>query len=165
MDREGLQFELIKYKKYALRQYEMIKLLKVEILKIKKLAALKDQKDEQKVNPAWVTNQDANLIQPKDHKALKEDLIFLKEALNKAEEEKKILKANADKYERRAKYTLEKFQEIKAKELQLIQIGEDKMKGSANLVEQKYKKKLEKVNSRLKELEDENNALKLKKSD
>ena len=29
--------------------------------------------------------------------------------LNEAEEEKKLHKANADKYERRAKYTLEKF--------------------------------------------------------
>jgi hypothetical protein len=39
---------------------------------------------------------------------------------NEAEEEKRLLKANADKYKRRAEYTLEKFKEIKAKEMQLI---------------------------------------------
>jgi len=44
--------------------------------------------------------------------------------LNEAEEEKRLLKASSDKYERRAKYTLEKFNEIKAKEMQLIQMGE-----------------------------------------
>jgi len=37
--------------------------------------------------------------------------------MNEFTEERVILKANADKYERRAKYTLEKFQEIKAKEM------------------------------------------------
>jgi len=82
--------------------------------------------------------------------------------LNEAEAEKKLLKASAEKYERRAKYTLEKFQEIKAKEMQLIQLGEDKAKGDLNLMESKYKKKLEKLGIKVKALEEENNAAKLK---
>jgi len=65
--------------------------------------------------------------------------------LNDSEEEKRLHKATSEKYERRAKYTLEKFNEIKAKEMQLIQLGENKMKGEAHLVETKYKKKVEKL--------------------
>jgi len=45
------------------------------------------------------------------------------------------LKATADKYERRAKYAVEKFQEIKAKEMQLISVGEQKVKGDIHLLE------------------------------
>ena len=82
--------------------------------------------------------------------------------MNEAEAEKKLLKESADKYERRAKYTLEKFQEIKAKEMQLIQLGEDKAKGELNLMESKYKKKIEKLSTKAKALEEENNAYKLK---
>ena len=44
----------------------------------------------------------------------------LKQQVNEAEEERKMLRAKADKYERRANYTLEKFKEIKEKEMQLI---------------------------------------------
>ena len=73
-----------------------------------------------------------------------------------------MLRAKADKYERRAHYTLEKFKEIKEKEMQLIQLGEDKVKGELNLMETKYKKKVEKLGLKLKTLEDENNAFKLK---
>lgn len=36
---------------------------------------------------------------------------------NESEEEKRLAKAQAEKYKRRAEYTLEKFNEIKAKEL------------------------------------------------
>ena len=117
MDREGLQFELVKYKKFAFQQYETIRLLRVEIMKIKKIAAIKDEKLAVVKIPGWVTNQDSNLMNPKDTKALREDISFLKETLNKCEEQNKLLKANSDKYERRAKYTLEKFKEIKAKEM------------------------------------------------
>lgn len=121
MDREGLKNELIQYKRFSLQQYEQIRLLKVEIMKIKKLAAIKNTEAKadghKKENPGWVTNQDANLIRPKDYESLKDEMSELKQQLNDAEEEKRLLKANADKYERRAKYTLEKFQEIKAKEM------------------------------------------------
>ena len=140
--------------------------MKVEIAKIKKIAAIKDNelkdKEDKKAssseNPGWVTNQDSALLRPKDYKALQKELSTLKSQVNEAEAEKKLLKASAEKYERRAKYTLEKFQEIKAKEMQLIQLGEDKAKGELNLMESKYKKKLEKLNIKAKALEEENNA-------
>ena len=41
-------------------------------------------------------------------------------------------------------------------------MGEDKMKGEVHLVETKYKKKLEKLNQKVKAQEEENNSLKLK---
>ena len=88
-------------------------------------------------------------MRPKDSKNLQEEIVELRKALNELSDERVVLKASADKYERRAKYTLEKFQEIKAKEMQLIQLGEEKMKGEANLVETKYKRKLAVVNSKL----------------
>lgn len=56
-------------------------------------------------------------MRPKDAKKLQDELVALKQTLNDIEEEKKILKANSEKYQRRAKYTLEKFKEIKAKEM------------------------------------------------
>lgn len=46
--------------------------------------------------------------------------------------------------------------------MQLIQLGEDKAKGDLNLMESKYKKKLEKLSIKVKALEEENNAQKLK---
>ena len=46
--------------------------------------------------------------------------------------------------------------------MQLIQLGEDKAKGDLNLMESKYKKKLEKLSIKFKALEEENNAAKLK---
>jgi len=36
---------------------------------------------------------------------------------NESQEENKLLKAQADKYKRRAEYAVDKFKEIKAKEL------------------------------------------------
>lgn len=120
MDREGLAKELIEYKKFALQQYEQIKLLKVEIQKIKRLAGITKQKGpaaKDNAPPVWATNQDSNLMRPKDAKKLQDEIVALKQTLNDLEEEKKLLKANSDKYERRAKYTLEKFKEIKAKEM------------------------------------------------
>ena len=154
MDREGLKNELMQYKRFSLQQYEQIRLLKVEIMKIKKIAAIKNAEAkgeiQKKENPGWVTNQDSNLVRPKDYQALKDELSELKQQLNDSEEEKRLHKANADKYERRARYTLEKFQEIKAKEMQLIQMGEDKMKGEVHLVETKFKKKIEKLSQKVK---------------
>lgn len=60
------------------------------------------------------------MIRGKDAKALQEEINMLKEQLVDYESEKKILVANAKKYEARAKYTLDKFNEIKEKEMQLI---------------------------------------------
>ena len=120
MDREGLAKELIEYKKFALQQYEQIKLLKVEIQKIKRFAGITKQKGpaaKDNAPPAWATNQDSNLMRPKDAKKLQDEIVALKQTLNDLEEEKKLLKANCEKYQRRAKYTLEKFNEIKAKEM------------------------------------------------
>jgi predicted ribosome quality control (RQC) complex YloA/Tae2 family protein len=85
-------------------------------------------------------------MRPRDAQNLQEEITELRHHINSLEEEKKLLKANSDKYERRAKYTLEKFHEIKAKELQLIQMGEQKMIGQANLIETKYKKKVAALN-------------------
>tara|TARA_B110000285_G_C14901177_1_gene503343 strand:- start:386 stop:532 length:147 start_codon:yes stop_codon:yes gene_type:complete len=48
-------------------------------------------------------------MRPKDSKNLQEEIVELRKSLNELSEERVILKASADKYERRAKYTLEKF--------------------------------------------------------
>ena len=95
-------------------------------------------------------------------KNLQEDNIVLKQKVNILEEEKKTLKAQAEKYERRAKYTIEKFHEIKAKEMQLIAVGEQKMVGEVHLTEQKYRKKLDKLKEKVTQLEKDNCELKIK---
>ena len=158
MDREGLLQELKEYKVFSLQQYEQIRLLKVEIMKIKKLAAQKgvQVKPGEKNTVSWVNNNDSNLLRGKDAKSLQEEVNSLREMVNGFQEEKKILIANAQKYERRAKYTLQKFNEIKDKELQLIQHGEDKVKGDVFMVEGKFKKKIETLNDKVKELTDQN---------
>lgn len=79
-------------------------------MKIKKLAGIaKNDINHPKSNPQWMNHQDANLMRPKDSKNLQEEIVELRKTLNELQEERVILKANADKYERRAKYTLEKF--------------------------------------------------------
>jgi len=165
MDREGLLNELNHYKKFSLQQYETIKLLKVEIMKIKKMAAQRQVPaggmTKSNKPPEWATTQDPNHPK-KDRKTLEDEHSWLKQMYNESEEEKRILKANAEKYKKRAEYTLEKFNEIKAKEMQLIQMGEDKVKGDNHLLEAKYKKKIEKQLDKIKKLEEENNAMKLK---
>jgi len=134
-------------------------------MKIKKIAGMSKndinqvQKDGQ---PKWMTHQDSNLMRPKDIKNLQDEIIELRKAMNEFNEERVILKANADKYERRAKYTLEKFQEIKAKEMQLIQMGEQKVKGENSLIEMKYKKKVAALNSKISSLTEENIQFKQK---
>ena len=120
MDREGLINELSAYKKFSMQQYETIRLLKVEIQKIKKLAAQKEPRSPKQKEAAPKPLDTLLNGQPKDEKTLREEIAFLRQVVNEAEEEKKLLKANSLKYERRAKYTLEKFNEIKAKEMQLI---------------------------------------------
>lgn len=86
----------------------------------------------------------------------------MRQVVNEVEEEKKLHKANSLKYERRAKYTLDKFNEIKAKEMQLIQMGEEKVRGEINLIETKYKKKIATLNEKMKKLEEENVQMKMK---
>jgi polyhydroxyalkanoate synthesis regulator phasin len=76
-------------------------------MKIKKIAGQSSLKVAE--TPAWATHQDANLMRPKDAKNLQEEITELRQKLNTIEEEKKLLKANSDKYERRAKYTMDKF--------------------------------------------------------
>jgi predicted RNase H-like nuclease (RuvC/YqgF family) len=93
-------------------------------MKIKKIAAQGNNTFKTTENPAWVNNLDSNLMRPRDATSLQEEITELRHHINNLDEEKKNLKANAEKYERRAKYTLEKFREIKAKEMQLIQLGE-----------------------------------------
>jgi len=60
-------------------------------------------------SPAWFKEQSSTLLKPHDQKRLQDDNILLKQRLNILEEEKKSLKAQADKYKRRAEYTVEKF--------------------------------------------------------
>ena len=158
MDREGLINERNHYKKFSLQRFETIRHLKVEIMKIKKLAKQSKPENAPPYNVDWTKNENKG----KDEEALKEECSWLKQMLNQAEEDKRLLKATSEKYERRARYTLDKFNEIKAKEMHLIQLGENKMKGEAHLVETKYKKKLEKITTKLKEVEAENNSIKLK---
>jgi hypothetical protein len=86
-------------------------------MKIKKIAAQGTEKAKAPENPAWMNYQDSNLMRPRDATNLQEEITQLRHVINDLDEEKKLLKANSDKYERRAKYTLEKFQEIKSKEL------------------------------------------------
>lgn len=151
MDREGLLNELQHYKRFALSQFESIRTLKVEIAKIKRMAAAQRKSG---TGAAQGRGADANSVstiekhllpasQARDAEELRKENGWLKEMLNEAEEEKKLLKAAKDKYERRARYTLEKFNEIKAKEMHLIQMGEDKVRGEINLINAKYKQKLE----------------------
>ena len=77
-------------------------------------------KPGEKNTVSWINNNDSNLLRGKDAKSLQEEVNWLREQVNEFQEEKKILIANAHKYERRAKYTLEKFNEIKTKEMNLI---------------------------------------------
>lgn len=49
-------------------------------------------------NPGWVTNQDSNLIRPKDYETLMKEISNLKVMLNESEEDRKLHKANSDKY-------------------------------------------------------------------
>ena len=86
-------------------------------MKIKKIAAQGTNTVKAAENPAWVNNLDSNLMRPRDAKNLQEEITELHHHINSLEEENKLLKVNSEKYERRAKYTLEKFKEIKAKEL------------------------------------------------
>lgn len=62
------------------------------------------------------------------------------------------------------KYTIEKFNEIKEKEMQLIQMGEDKVRSEINLTDGKLKKKIEQQKEKIKKLELEGNDMKLKLS-
>lgn len=71
----------------------------------------------------WMTNKDSNLMRPKDIGNLQDEIVELKRIINERDEENKLLKANAEKYERRAIYTLEKFNELKKKEKALIELG------------------------------------------
>jgi len=68
----------------------------------------------------WMNNKDSNLMRPKDYGNLQDELIEVKRLINERDEDNRLLKANADKYERRYKYILGKFEEIKKKENQLI---------------------------------------------
>ena len=74
---------------------------------------------------------------------MQREIGYLKELLLESEQQKRELKAARDKYERRAKYTVEKFNEIKQKELQLIQMGEDRVRSEVNLGESKLKRKVD----------------------
>ena len=125
-------------------------------MKIKKLAKQSRPENQPPYNVDWTKNENKG----KDIDSLREECSWLKQMLNETEEEKRILKASAEKYERRAKYTLEKFNEIKAKEMELIQIGEAKMKGEIHIQADKFKKKLQKVEAKLKEVQEENNQMK-----
>lgn len=57
----------------------------------------------------WMTNKDSNLMRPKDIGNLQDEIVELKRIINERDEENKVLKASADKYERRSKYIQEKF--------------------------------------------------------
>lgn len=179
MDKEGLVNELLHYKRFSLEQFETIRLLKVEIAKIKKFAAQRDktlggEKDLGSTQGTKITtahkkfpldainNNDFSGNEPKDMIDLKREIIALKELLREQEEDRKVLRAARDKYEKRFKYTLDKFNQIKEKEMMLIQMGEEKVKGEIKLVEQKYKKKVESLSDQIKQLMDENGKLKMK---
>ena len=92
-------------------------------------------------------------MRAKDEKALQEELNKVRQALNEAEEANKLLKLQCVKYEKRAKYAVSKFFEIKRKELQLIQYGEEKGKSKMLGDQEKWRKQAIQLKERVRELE------------
>lgn len=142
LDREGLLDELVHYKRFSFSQFETIRLLQVEIRRIKKLAAQQTQ-TAPKPHTSVLVAKDPDSLPVRDSIELQKEIGHLKELLLESEQQKRELKAARDKYERRAKYTIEKFNEIKQKEMQLIQMGEDKVRSEVNLNESKLRRKVE----------------------
>lgn len=107
-------------------------------------------------DPEWMSKQDANSLKPVDPVQLQIDLTKFKKKCHQLEEDNRTLKAERDKHEKRVKYTVEKFNEIKAKEQTLIMMGEqiceNKLKTNFKLAEAKYKKKIEALTMEIKVL-------------
>lgn len=68
-------------------------------------------------------------------------------------EENKQLKQKCVKYEKRAKYAVDKFFELKKKEMQLISFGEQRIKSQMGGQEDKLKKTIEKLKKKITQLE------------
>ena len=98
-------------------QAEEIKILKTEIAKIRKrgvpLSGRVLASQERLAN-----NQNAEnvLINPYDAERLKEEVAALKKELNDLKEDNKVLRAQQEKYKKRAEYAKAKFYEAKDKE-------------------------------------------------
>lgn len=60
------------------------------------------------------------MLRPKDQIRLQEEIVEIRKQLNKSEEDVQKYKVDAEKYKKRAKYTVDKFQQIKQKEMQFI---------------------------------------------
>ena len=146
MDREGLLKELIEYKKFAIYQHDEIKRYKVELAKVRKLAAtsITQARKDAGLSPSkptqrdsWVNKADACLMKPRDEISLKDELKALKLTLTDMQEKNKALQQKCARYEKRAKYAVEKFFEIKKKEMQLISFGEERVRSQMTADTQK----------------------------
>lgn len=81
----------------------------------------------------------------------------------KVQEDNKQLGLKCAKYEKRAKYAVDKFFELKKKEMQLISFGEQRVKSQMMGNEDKLKKNIETLKAKIKKLEAANGDLKVNK--
>ena len=174
LDKESLSKELIEYKKLALLQHDQIARYKVELFRVRKMAAAhvamaRKEAGLEPVKPAqrdsWVNKQDPNLLKPKDEEELKEEVKTLKKELHKVSEANIQLKLKCAKYEKKAKYAVDKFFELKKKEMQLISFGEQRVRSQMIGGDDKHKKTVETLKAKVKKLEQANEELKATKKD